>query len=56
MLIDERTPLGWAKDTFLIEPILDLLELPQKTKTLFIQFQFKVMEVILMMKLLAKKM
>ena len=25
MLIDERTPLGWAKDTFLIEPILDLL-------------------------------
>ncbi|WP_294388856.1 LTA synthase family protein [uncultured Clostridium sp.] len=25
MLINERTPLGWAKDTFLIEPILDLL-------------------------------
>lgn len=25
MLINEKTPLGWAKDTFLIEPILDLL-------------------------------
>lgn len=25
MLINERTPLGWAKDSFLIEPILDLL-------------------------------
>lgn len=25
MLIDERTPLGWAKDAFLIEPILNLL-------------------------------
>lgn len=25
MLINERTPLGWAKDTFLIDPILDLL-------------------------------
>ena len=25
MLINQRTPLGWAKDTFLIEPILDSL-------------------------------
>lgn len=30
MLIDERTPLGWAKDTFLIEPILNLLTSTEK--------------------------